>query len=185
MIRILLNNNGSILSTLSGDASLVSLNTAENAIYVDSVEAVDKSDYYDFDLHSFIPIGEAPSSNHTFDYNFKQWIDKRTLLDIKAQKWTEIKVKRNAFEFGGFTFEGIQYDSDQVSQGRILGASLAYQDQVWTADDNTVVTLTATKMVELYQRLQLHVAVAHERGRIAREAIQAATTKDQVEAIVF
>ena len=183
MIRILLNNNGSILSILSGDASLVSLNTAENAIYVDSVEAVDNSDYYDFDLHSFIPIGEAPSSNHTFDYNFKQWIDKRTLLDIKEQKWSQLKQQRNVFEFGGFLFDGNIYDSDQISQGRIMGAASAGVDQVWTLADNTTVNLSASQLQQLYAALQAHLAGVHEQGRIARQLIFDAETKEQVEAI--
>ena len=183
MIRILLNNNGSILSTLSGDADLVSLNTAENAIYVDSVEAVDNSDYYDFDLHSFIPIGEAPSSNHTFDYAIKEWIDLRTLDEIKAHKWAEIKTQRDQLEFGGFEFEGDIYDSDQVSQGRIMGAASAGIDQTWTLADNTTVNLTAAQLQQLYAALQAHIASVHERGRIARQLIHEAETKDQVEAI--
>lgn len=183
MIRILLNNNGSILSTLSGDADLVSLNTAENAIYVDSVEAVDNSDYYDFDLHSFIPIGEAPSSNHTFDYVIKEWVDLRTLDEIKAQKWDEIKTQRDQLEVGGFEFEGGIYDSDQVSQGRIMGAALAGVEQAWTVADNSIVTLTGSKLLELYQALQAHVSNVHDRGRIAREAINTATTKEEVEEI--
>ena len=183
MIRILLNNNGSILSTLSGDASLVSLNTAENAIYVDSVEAVDNSDYYDFDLHSFIPIGEAPSSNHTFDYVIKEWVDLRTLDEIKAQKWDEIKTQRDQLEFGGFEFEGGIYDSDQASQGRIMGAALAGVEQVWTLADNTTVSLTAQQLQQLYASLQAHIASVHERGRIARQLIFDAVTKEEVEAI--
>ena len=183
MIRILLNNNGSILSTLSGDADLVSLNTAENAIYVDSVEAVDNSDYYDFDLHSFIPIGEAPSSNHTFDYVIKEWVDLRTLDEIKAQKWDEIKTQRDQLEFGGFEFEGGIYDSDQVSQGRIMGAALAGVEQVWTLADNTTVSLTAQQLQQLYASLQAHIASVHERGRIARQLIFDAVTKEEVEAI--
>lgn len=174
---------GRVLHTVyvSGDISSGYVTAA--GTYLIGVVPDDISDYWDEDR--FVSIGKAPSQWHYFDYVCKEWIDPRSLGEFKVQKWTEIKSKRDDFEFGGFDFEGNQYDSDQVSQGRILGASLAYQDQVWTAADNTVVTLTATKMVELYQRLQLHVAVAHERGRIAREAIQAATTKEQIEAIVF
>ena len=107
----------------------------------------------------------------------------RTLDDIKAQKWAEIKSQRDRLEFGGFEFEGNIYDSDRVSQGRIMGAALAGVDQVWTLADNTIVELTASKLQQLYAALQAHIASVHERGRIARQLIFEAETKEQVEAI--
>ena len=183
MIRILLNSDGSILSTLSGDVGLVSLNTAENSIYVDSITEVDKTDYYDFDLHTFISIGDAPSQHHFFDYSFKQWLDKRTITDIKVQKWNQLKQQRNVLEFGGFEFEGSIYDSDQASQGRIMGAVSAGVDQVWTLADNTTVELSASQLQQLYVALQVHIASAHERGRIARQLVFEAETREQVEAV--
>lgn len=124
-----------------------------------------------------------PSPHHTFDYSIKQWVDPRSLDDIKAQKWAEIKSQRDQLEFGGFEFEGNIYDSDQVSQGRILGAATAGIDQVWTLRNNATVLLTAAQLQQLYQALQLHIAGVHERGRIARQLIFEAETKEQVEAI--
>lgn len=118
-----------------------------------------------------------------FDYEIKQWIDPRTLDEIKAQKWAEIKSQRDQLEFGGFEFDGGIYDSDQVSQGRIMGAAIAGVDQVWTLADNTTVNLTASQLQQLYAALQAHIASVHERGRIARQLIFEAETKDQVEAI--
>ena len=139
------------------------------------------SDYWNGS--EFISIGESPALHHIFDYTAKQWIDPRTLDEIKAHKWAEIKTQRDCLEFGGFEFEGNTYDSDQVSQGRIMGAALAGVDQVWTTADNSTVTLTGPELLELYHALQVHVASVHERGRVAREAINAATTKEEVEEI--
>ena len=185
-VRVLLNTNGSIKSILTGAPSLVDLNTPDQAYFVDDPDhIVDRTDYFDSDMHDFVSIGDAPTDNHKFDYSFKQWLDTRTLDEIKTQKWDEIKSKRDQVEFGGFEFEGATYDSDQVSQGRILGAVLAGLPQIWTLANNTTASLSAEQLKSLYAALQMHVAVAHERGRIAREAIQAATTKEQIEAIVF
>ena len=142
-----------------------------------------KTDYWDFSLCSFVSIGEPPSTHHTFDYTTKQWIDPRSLDEIKAQKWAEIKVARDRLEFGGFELEGNIYDSDQVSQGRIMGAAAAGAEQTWTLANNTTVELTAQQLKELYAALQTHIAGAHERGRIARQLIFEAETKEQVEAI--
>ena len=139
------------------------------------------SDYWDG--NAFVSIGEPPSPHHTFDYVFKEWIDPRSLDEIKEQKWQKIKKQREILEFGSFVFEGNMYDSDQVSQGRIMGAALAGVEQVWTLADNTTVKLTAVQLQQLYAAMQAHVASVHEKGRIARTLIEAATTKEEVEAV--
>ena len=57
--------------------------------------------------------------------------------------------------------------------------------QVWTLADNTTINLAADQLVQLYQALQTHTASVHQRGRIAREAIMSATTKEDVEAVTL
>lgn len=129
----------------------------------------------------FSPLGEPPNGYCIFDYEKKGWIDPRTLDEIKTQKWDEIKTERDQLEFGGFEFEGNIYDSNQVSQGRIIGAAVAGIDQTWTLANNTTVELTAQQLKELYAALQAHIANAHERGRIARQLVFDAETKEQIE----
>ena len=124
-----------------------------------------------------------PSLNRTYNYMTHQWEDSRDLDEIKAQKWAEIKSERDQLEFGGFEFEGNIYDSDQVSQGRIMGAAAAGVDQTWTLADNTTVSLTASQLQQLYAALQANIASVHERGRIARQLVFEAETKEEVEAI--
>lgn len=183
-VRVLLNTDGSIKSILTGAASLVDLNTPDQSYFVDDPDRiVDRTDYFDSDIHDFVSIGDAPTDNHKFDYSFKQWLDTRTLDEIKAQKWAEIKVQRDRLEFGGFVFEGNIYDSDQVSQGRIMGAAAAGVDRTWTLADNTTVELSASQLQQLYVALQVHIASVHERGRIARQLIFDAETKEQVELV--
>ena len=183
MSRIILHTSGKIKSIISGNTDMINLNTGSDDLFIDDIEPNSPTDYWDFDLHRFVSIGEPPTPNHTFDYVIKEWVDPRTLEDIKTQKWGEIKSHRDQLEFGGFEFEGNVYDSDQVSQGRILGAALAGVDQVWTLADNTTVELSASQLQQLYAALQAHIASAHERGRIARTLIEAATTKEEVEAV--
>ena len=183
MKRVFLNDDASILSVLEGSQELISLNTPKDAKFVDDIEYISNTDYFDGATSTFVSIGESPSQHHTFDYTTKQWIDPRSLDEIKAQKWTEIKSQRNQLEFGGFAFEGNVYDSDQGSQGRIMGAAAASMDQVWTLADNSTVSLTASQLQQLYATLQAHIASVHERGRIARQLIFDAETKEQVELI--
>ena len=185
MIRYFLSQDGEILRAIGGNREQFQVNTKDGEIFIDICEAVVSSSYYSFTEKRFIALSDAPSPHHVFDYEIKQWIDPRALEEIKAQKWAEIKQQRDHLEFGGFEFEGNIYDSDQISQGRILGAASAGLSQVWTLADNTTVNLTADQLVQIYQALQTHTASVHQRGRIAREVIMSATTKEDVESVTL
>lgn len=128
-------------------------------------------------------LPDSPSDAYEYDYTTHTWVDNRTLEEVKDAKWKVIKLERSKLEFGGFEFGGNIYDSDQVSQGRIMGAVIAGVDQIWTLADNTTVELSASQLQQLYAALQAHIASAHERGRIARQLIHEAETKEQAEAI--
>ena len=185
MKRVFLNDDASILSVLEGNQELISLNTSKDAKFVDDVDYVLSTDYFDDKIKKFVSIGEPPSPYHTFDYTTKQWIDPRSLDEIKEQKWDAVKSQRAQLEFGGFEFEDNIYDSDQVSQGRIMGAASAGVDQVWTLANNTTVNLTGDELKELYAALQAHVASLHERGRLARFNIDVAMTPQDIEAVTL
>ena len=176
------NSQGEIVTLMSGTKSFIEANLykGQSAILGDKPSTLS---YWSFELDAWVSIPPAPNSYSRFDYSIKQWVDPRPLNEIKAQKWDEIKSERDRLEFGVFEFEGNTYDSDQVSQGRIMGAALAGVDQVWTTADNSTVSLTGSELLELYQALQAHVASVHDRGRVARAAITAASTKEEVEAI--
>lgn len=181
MKRFILDNNGTVVSVIKGTEDSVILNTPENAIFVEGDYDAAVSDYWDGVGFSTLPV--APNDYSIFDYKTRQWLDIRTIHEIKAQKWTEIKKQRDQLEFGGFAFEGNIYDSDQVSQGRIMGAAAAGVDQTWTLANNTTVELSAMQLQQLYATLQAHIASVHERGRIARQLIFGAETKEEVEDI--
>ena len=187
MIRYFLYPDGKFKSSVDGTPAMVELNTpADTAYFVDDVNAPsDHTDFWDEDLRLFISVGTSPSEFHVFNYISRTWVDPRTLDEIKAQKWIEIKSDRDRLEFGGFEFEGNIYDSDQVSQGRILGAASAGVDQIWTLANNSTRLLTASQLQQLYATLQMHIAAAHDRGRIARQLIYEATNKEQIEAVNF
>ena len=154
-------------------------------------EIADNIEKYFFNGNSFQlkPAKPTEIGEWVFDTATSQWIDitppivPPTLEELKELKWFEIKNQRDRLEFGGFEFEGNIYDSDQVSQGRIMGAAFAGVDQVWTLADNTTVELSALQLQQLYVALQMHVAGVHERGRIARLAIESAETVEEVESI--
>ena len=176
----IISKNGEILQMIYANEETVVLNTPKDGVAVDDPPSSNM-----FYQGGWVEMPAQPSPHFIFDYEIKQWIDPRTLDEIKAQKWAEIKVVRDQLEFGGFEFDGGIYDSDQVSQGRIMGAAAAGVDQIWTLANNTTVELTALQLQQLYAALQVHIASVHERGRIARLLIYEATTSDEVEAVIF
>ena len=174
----IISNKGELLKTVSSNDETVELNTPEGC---QAVEDSPKPNMYYQD--GWVAMPAQPSPYHIFNYDLKDWIDPRTLDEIKVQKWAKIKSQRDQLEFGSFEFEGGIYDSDQVSQGRIMGAAVAGIDRIWTLSDNTTVELSASQLQQLYAALQAHIASVHERGRIARQLIFEAKTKEQVEEI--
>ena len=175
---------GALLSTFNGDPCYFTKEIGDNLLIPieDDIILDDNVIHvYDFQYEKLSTLKKVP--HHSFNYETRQWIDNRTLDEIKAQKWVEIKFQRDQLESGGFNYLGMVFDSDQVSQGRIMGAAVAGIDRTWTLADNTTVELSASQLQQLYVTLQLHIASVHERGRIARAAIESAVTKEEVEAI--
>jgi Domain of unknown function (DUF4376) len=117
-------------------------------------------------------------------------LDTRTLQNVKDDKWWAIKQSRTAAEYAGFTWDGSKFDSDQLSQARITGAvSLAMMSPtfsiVWTLFDNTTRILNQTDMLQVGGALGTHVATQFAIGVSLREQINAAITKEEVEAVVW
>lgn len=174
----IISENGEILFSIQANDETIELNTPNSCIAVE-----DPPNSNMFYKNGWVDMPPQPSSNHIFDYNLKQWVDPRSIEQVREQKWSEVKSLRDQLEFGGFEFEGNIYDSDQVSQGRIMGAASAQIDQIWTLANNKTVELTAAQLGQLYQALQAHIANIHERGRIARQLIYESTSIEQVELI--
>lgn len=135
-------------------------------------------------------IPDKPGVHHKFDYISKTWVDPRTLEDHKTAQWTLIKAARDEAEFGGFTWDGSIFDSDQVSQARIQGAVLLATGNPnfvvdWTLADNTVRSLTADDLSAISQALGEHVSLQHSRARGARALLDQATSLSEVQAISF
>lgn len=173
--------DGEPLMKIEGNDDVIRMNTPAGCQAVDDPPF---GEYYRAG-NVWVPLPPRPSDSHTFNYKVKLWIDMRTLADAKVEKWNNIKQQRDVLEFGGFVYKGNIYDSDQVSQGRILGAVNLGIDQVWTLADNSTIYLNSDELVDLYAALQEHISNVHERSRIAREKIDSALTIPEVEAVTL
>jgi hypothetical protein len=78
--------------------------------------------------------------------------------------------------------ESSQVRIQAAVQAAIIDDSVA---DVWTFADNSTQTLNATELKAIAKALAEHVKACHERGRMLRAQINAATTLQELEAIVW
>ena len=132
--------------------------------------------------------GSAPSGGHVFNYATGSWD-----LDIdlaRSAKWDPINAARSAQEHDTFEWNGNVLQCDESSQVRIQAAVQAAiiddsVTNVWTLADNSTQTLNATELKAMGKALSEHIKACHDRGRMLRAQIDAATTQQELEAIVW
>jgi hypothetical protein len=117
------------------------------------------------------------------------WADPRTLDQIRADKWTEIKAERAAREAGTFTAVGHVFSVDTVKlTGAALDAFFAKQAgetyaQAWVLADNTAAMLTADEMIEAARTCKAYVSGLWVTSQMLRGEIEAAQDAAAVSAI--
>lgn len=189
MNAVLYKPNGAIYAVLRGGTEAALLADAKSMGY----PSIITSEKIEIDTHyvadgEIVEIPEKPSNSNKFDYESGQWsldLDKE-----KAIRWKAIKQDREGQEFGAFTWNNHTFQCDQASQMRIQSAVQAAilddsLSMVWTLADNTTQTFNATELKQIGKALSDHVKECHDRGRILRAQIDAATTQEELEAIVW
>lgn len=152
-------------------------------------ERSDPSTQY-VDQGAITDMPPSPFPNHIFDYALRVWVDPRGLDDLRAAKWSEIKMARNEAEFGVFDWDGSRFDGDAVSQNRIRASVKSAAGDSgffthWTLSDNTVRRLDVTDMAAVGAALDAHVDTQHARARSLRAQINATTSAEQLENITW
>lgn len=172
--RAIYDDEGEVTVIVSGDAQILADNT-EGTTFIDVPPGLDIANglwrVEAGELVAFTP--PAP------DFNFH-----------KQRAWQDFKQVRDAEELSPFTWNGMTFDADRVSQSRIQGAvQLAMLDPDftvdWTLADNSVITLTGPEMMQVGGALGIHVTAAHVTARLVRDQIEAATTEAELAAITW
>lgn len=107
----------------------------------------------------------------------------------RAAKWNEIKRTRTAKLEGGFMSQGHPFQSDPESKTNVIGAAQlatvvgAQFTNTWTCLDNSVVTLDQMQMIQVGIDLGIHINTMHAIARNLRAQIDAAMTKEELEAV--
>ena len=141
-----------------------------------------------------IPLPERPSMQHVFNYSTRVWEDPRTLQDLKDAKWEEVKRWREAATVAPLlvTRFGV-FDGDAAGMDNIKSTVLGLREAAeigaapatvtWTLNDNSTVDLTPVEFSEIAAMLLARGDAAHQRARVLRDQIEAATTQADLEVV--
>lgn len=119
------------------------------------------------------------------------YVEQVSLPDAKQQARANINAARDAEEVAGFAAYGKTFDSDKTSQQRILIAANTAQvvgssfTIDWTCDDNSVITLDYAQMLGLPVIMAQAGNALHQKARTLKEQIDAATTLEEINAVVW
>lgn len=114
-----------------------------------------------------------------------------TLEEAKKTKIAELKAERDQKEVLPIEYNGNSFDYDDKARDRINAAIIALDmagaevTLQWTTADNTNTTVTAQDLRNIIAAVAMRSNTLHEQYRVAKEAVNAAETKEEVEAVTL
>lgn len=110
---------------------------------------------------------------------------------IKDNKIVSLKNERDLSEVKPIEYNGVLFDYDEKARERINAAIVALEvagasaSLVWTTADNKDVKVTASDLRGIIVQVALRSDKLHTAYRKAKEKVETATTKEEVEAIIL
>lgn len=181
-------STGEILRTITCLENLIDMQVSDGEAFTEMQDGDDSTHYVS--LGSLVLFPAQPTEAHIFDWGSKIWVDPRTLADLKLARRAVINADRTELINSDFTWDGSVFNSDPVSYMFIVGAvskALVNPEhtEVWTLADNTYRTLTAAEIIAMATVMGEKISAAMATGRILQDAIEAATTPEEVAAVVW
>ena len=111
------------------------------------------------------------------------------LQEYKEQKAATVNALRDS-KLLTITYNGTEFQTRPADRENILGESLKialgkHDDVEWIASDNSTVTFTATEFAEFANAVGEHKRECIFKGRVMKDAILAATSKEEVDSITW
>ena len=117
--------------------------------------------------------------------------EEEPLEAIKQRKISELKYQRDKAEVEPIEYKGYLYDYDEKARDRINAAIIALELQGegatidWTTADNQDVKVTANDLRMVIAAVAVRSNALHTAYRKAREQVEVAQNKEEVEAIIL
>lgn len=115
----------------------------------------------------------------------------QSLEELKTAKIASMKAERDQKEVLPIEYNGNSFDYDDKARDRINAAIIALDmagaeaTLQWTTADNTNATVTAQDLRNIIAAVAMRSNTLHEQYRVAKEAVNAAETKEEVEAVTL
>lgn len=117
--------------------------------------------------------------------------EEKPLEVIKQRKITELKYQRDKAEVEPIIYQGYSFDYDDKARDRISAAIVALEvlgasvTLIWTTADNKDVKVTASDLRGIIAQVALRSDKLHTAYRKAKEKVETAITKAEVENVVL
>lgn len=135
----------------------------------------------------FIPL--SISEDALKDLGVEVVHEEEPLEVIKQRKISELKYQRDMAEVEPIIYQGYSFDYDERARERINAAIIALEVAgasaalTWTTADNQDVKVTASDLRGVIAQVALRSDKLHTAYRKAKEKVEAASTKEEAEAI--
>lgn len=137
----------------------------------------------------FIPISISDESLAELGVTVTH--EEEPLEVIKQRKITELKYQRDKAEVEPIIYQGYSFDYDDKARDRISAAIVALEvlgasvTLIWTTADNKDVKVTASDLRGIIAQVALRSDKLHTAYRKAKEKVETAITKAEVENVVL
>ena len=135
----------------------------------------------------FIPL--SISEDSLKDLGVTVTTEEESLESVKEHKILTLKIQRDNLEVEPITYQGYTFDYDSKARERINAAIIALEVAgssallTWTTTDNQDVKVSASDLRGVIAQVALRSDKLHTAYRKAKEKVEAATTKEDIEAI--
>lgn len=136
-----------------------------------------------------------PNYTSRWDNQQMQWVDSRSLDDIKRQHWVDIKAQAALDDAANITVGGIDFEvSEPVRAALFRKAQVANMNQVdgqsvgnvnWRKADDDPLTLTPSQMKALVRAIDDRSDGIRDKLTTLRASINAANTSAEVAAVTW
>ena len=137
----------------------------------------------------FIPL--AISEESLKDLGVTVLTEEESLESVKEHKILTLKTQRDSLEVEPIAYNGHLYDYDSKARDRISAAIIALELQgegatiEWTTADNDDAVVTAQDLRMIIASVAARSNKLHTAYRAARAQVEAASTAEEVEAVVM
>lgn len=135
----------------------------------------------------FIPLSISEESLK--DLGVTVTMEEESLESIKEHKILTLKIQRDNLEVEPITYQGYSFDYDSKARERISAAIIALEvagvsaTLTWTTSNNQDVKVTESDLRGVIAQVALRSDTLHTAYRKAKEKVEVASTKEEVEAV--